>query len=288
MLAILIGAQSETIGEMMISAQVVCDSLNLKIGKRATTLVIKFPRFILPEVLTHRVFSRNTSSSRAIPTSKLIEQVKNNPVIPSHLGKNKSGMSAEEEISKEAKERVIILWLQAAENARLLAESMLQEGLHKQVVNRVLEPFLYTTMIVTSVDFSNFFNQRIHENAQPEIHELAMRMREAINFSRPTSIYQKNHFPFVSDQELLQVGTELAAKSSAARCARVSYLNHDGSSPSVENDLKLYYKLANSTPIHGSPLEHVLFPTESSLLCKNTPGFLQLRTIVEQEIKDIF
>src|SRR5574343_695621 len=126
---------------MNISAIIVADSIGTN-EKRITTMQLKFHRFILPEFNTHRMFSRNASSSRAIPTAKLIKQTRSNPVMPVFWGKNQAGMQAREEMGLNAKLNAIEEWQNAAINAADSAEYMTKIGCHKQIVNRILEPFL--------------------------------------------------------------------------------------------------------------------------------------------------
>ena len=164
----------------MIEAKIIADSIN-SLGHRITTMQLKYPRFIHSEFLTHRVFSRNASSSRAIPVAKMIDQVWNDPAMPVHWGQNKSGMQAEQEIQHvmHAKD----LWFQASKSAAELAQRMNEIGLHKQVVNRILEPFQWIHVVVTATEWDNFFELRNHPAAQPEIQELAQQMQAAMEQS---------------------------------------------------------------------------------------------------------
>jgi thymidylate synthase ThyX len=167
------------------------------------------------------------------------------------------------------------IWLQAASAAALFAEDMMRIGLHKQVANRILEPFQHIHVLVTSTEWDNFFDLRCHEDAQPEIHELADRMYHAMKLSTPTPLdYGDWHLPYINKDDwhaiVNEVGNpfngggivELAKKVSAARCCRVSYLKHDGQNPSVEEDIKLFNRLAEAVPVHSSPLEHQATPDE--------------------------
>ena len=95
--------------------KVIADSIS-ESGKRITTFQLKYPRFIHSEVMTHRVFSRNASSSRAIPVKKMIEQVRNNPAMPIHWGANQSGMQAKNELNECFRKEVGRVWLGTAED----------------------------------------------------------------------------------------------------------------------------------------------------------------------------
>ena len=279
----------------MIEAKVIEDSIS-EAGKRITTFQVKFHRFILPEFNTHRVFSRNFSSSRAIPTKKLLEQVRNDPAMPVHWGKNQPGMQANEELTGVEKQAAIDSWKAAAQEAASRADIMAQIGAHKQIVNRIIEPFLWANGIVTSTEWDNWFELRAHEDAQPEIHELAIRMREAMEGSTPQLLQVGEwHLPYILDHEKAdgffkkQENRDLLIKISAARCCRVSYLKHDGQMPNIDEDLALFERLAGAVPLHASPLEHQAtpFPDEIHVdgsLSGNFKGWIQYRKIWEKEI----
>lgn len=250
----------------MIEAKVIEDSIS-EAGKRITTLQIKFHRFILPEFNTHRVFSRNFSSSRAIPTKTLLRQVAEEPAMPVFWGKNQPGMQAAEELEagnlEDAKEE----WLRAAAAAAHHAYWLAEAGVHKQIVNRTIEPYLWAHGVVTSTEWDNWYSLRAHEDAQPEIHELALAMRKATDNSIPQILKAGEwHLPYITDVDRRDVHAlgldinETLPKISAARCCRVSYLKHDGTSPNLDDDLALFDRLAGSVPLHASPLEHQATP----------------------------
>lgn len=277
---------------MAVSAKVIEDSIAQN-GKRITTLQLEFQRFLLPEFNTHRIFSRNASSSRAIPVAKLIERVKKEPAMPIHWGRNQPGMQASEELDVEAKEKAKIMWQSAALSAASMAESMMQLGLHKQAANRVLEPYLWIQVVVTATEWANFFELRDHADAQPEIRELAAEMRRQMLMSAPVWRPRDRmnaaswHLPYVSREErfLFADQPELLAKISAARCARVSYLLTDGTAPSIEKDLALFDRLVGSRPLHASPVEHQAYPLPlAAQTSKNLVGWRQFRETVEQTV----
>ena len=248
-----------------IVATIIADSVS-QAGQRITTLQLKYPRFIHAEFMTHRMFSRNASSSRAIPVAKMLKQVREDPAMPIHWGANQRGMQANGEV--EGIKQAQAAWTLAAEKAAGVAEMMADIGLHKQVANRILEPFQFMHTVVTATEWDNFFALRDHKDAQPEIRELAVCMKTCMDDSLPALLLEGEwHVPYVTSIEHLSI--EDSIKCSAARCARVSYLNHDKSAPSVEGDLKLYNMLAvrpyddgkghllgASDPVHLSPLEH--------------------------------
>lgn len=253
----------------MIKAQVVADTVWN--GKRITTLQLKMPRFILAQFNTHRMFSRSTASSRAIPTAKLLDMVRTEYVRPVFWGKNQAGMQAKEELEAGNKQLAMNEWQIAALNAANSAENLLKLGVHKQIANRILEPFMWAETIVTATEWDNFFNLRLHEDSQPEIQELARWMakclKEVLDNSKPTK--STIHLPYITFEEMEDfveglvttdsdsINTELYkyfVPISAARCARVSYLNHDQSNPVIEKDLATADKLISAG--HWSPFEH--------------------------------
>ena len=153
---------------MAYHAEVLLDSVN-PAGQRLTTFVLRFPRFVLSEFNTHRMFSRNASSSRAIPTTKLMQQLREDPVVPVEWGRNQAGMQAREVLDAVAASAAEAEWLAARDAALAHAEQLRAIGAHKQIVNRVLEPWMWTSVIVSSTTYDNFFTLRCHPDAQPEI-----------------------------------------------------------------------------------------------------------------------
>lgn len=248
-------------------------------GMPLITTQFKYPRFIHAEFMTHREFSRNASSSRAIPVAKMIEQVRNDPAMPIHWGANQPGMQADNQLDADDIQIMKNHWLLAAEQASDQAEFMASHGLHKQVANRVLEPYQWMHVIATTSNTSNFFGLRRHKDAQPEIKLVADLWHQALE-DFPAKLIKVNdwHLPYIDaeDRKLasdyLLIGritrdmpshseiTNLLIAMSAARCARVSYLTHDGSRPTVHQDLELYQRLVGAQPLHASPTEHQATP----------------------------
>lgn len=251
----------------MITAKIIEDSISTA-GKRITTLQLTYPRFIHAELMTHRVFSRNASSSRAIPVKKMIAMVRDEPAMPIHWGANQPGMQAKEQLVGKDLDYAKGVWLRAARSAANFAEEMEQIGLHKQVANRLLEPFQHIHVVLTATEFDNWFSLRAHPDAQPEIQELAMQMGDVMYRNEPKILeFGEWHLPYVTEEERNDGffkanpdNAELLRKISAARCCRVSYLKHDGSTASIADDIDLCDKLAGSIPIHASPFEHQATP----------------------------
>lgn len=184
------------------SATVLADSIN-SFEHRITTFEVNIPRFMLPEFNTHRVFSRNSASSRAIPVHKMLEMVRTSPMMPIHWGANQSGMQADIELSAEAQEAATREWLVARDAAVAQVERLLEIGVHKQLTNRLLEPFLMHRIICTATEWSNFFALRCDPAAQPEIRAVAELMRNAYMASTPQRLSAGQwHLPLIFDADL--------------------------------------------------------------------------------------
>ena len=282
---------------MTIQAKIIEDSISFE-GKRITTFQLLYPRFIHSEVMTHRVFSRNASSSRAIPVSKMLAMVREEPAMPIHWGKNQPGMQANEQLALGNQYLAEVLWREAAQKAASVAERMMELGLHKQVTNRILEPFQHISVVLTATDFNNWFELRAHPDAQPEIQALAKAMQFEMACSEPNELdWGDWHLPYVTPDErndqFFKNNPELLRQISAARCCRVSYLKHDGSVASVSDDLALCEKLIGAKPLHASPFEHQATPDEFDEvhgyhypeLHGNFTGWIQYRKQIEHRFK---
>lgn len=144
----------------MIKAQVVGDSIS-GTGSRITTMLVTLPRIILAELNTHRVFSRNSASSRAIPFEKMVDAVEENPFVPLAWQKNHKGMQGTEYITDPDQIQALKLsWHQGLDDAVWSARKLYSKGLTKQICNRLLEPFMWHTCLITSTEWENFFNLR--------------------------------------------------------------------------------------------------------------------------------
>lgn len=244
-----------------ISATVVAHSIS-DAGKEICTLHVVMPRFILPQFNTHRAFARNTRSSRAVPTKVVIDEVMNNPVVPLRWGVNKPGMQAAAEMGADTRARALRLWLKARDEAVSAVMQMLDspEPPHKQIVNRLLEPWMWAHTLVTATEWRNFFALRLHDDAQPEIQALAQAMRDAMDSSTPVFTPVGGwHRPYISGTWMDREDLRTANMVSAARCARVSYAPFDGSTD-VLKEIARAEKLLMARPAHASPFEHIAFP----------------------------
>lgn len=267
-----------------ITAKVIAHSKSATDGQEIVTFELTYHRYIHSELMTHRMFSRNAMSSRAVPIKKMLEQVANDPAMPTSWGKNQAGMQAKEEFTGVHATACELLWKQAAKAAVKQAEELEKKGLHKQLVNRLGEPFQLMKTVVTATEFDNFFYLRRHSDAQPEIKLLADKMWEALQNSEPLVlqagewhlpyvktmrmpsyagwnnelVYTLNYTEFADDSATWNAcDLEVAKKVSASCCAQVSYRTND---TSVEKALKIYDALVESKPVHGSPFEHQATP----------------------------
>ncbi len=251
------------------------------------TIRLRYPRIIHSEIMTHRVFSRNARSSRAVPVQTMLDEVRTKPFVPWHWGKNQKGMQAAEECnepvlldfvgnywetdipySREAS------WLYARDYAVEVAEAFMTAGYHKQIPNRLLEPFMWIDTLITATDWDNFLWLRDHKDAEPHLQDLARLVKQAMDSAKIRMLgeYGGWHLPYIRDEDFdwaykfisdrddvlvpdRQERARLLAKISAARCARISYKPFDGNA-SYEAELARYDSLINSDRVHASPVEH--------------------------------
>lgn len=192
----------------MIEAKIITDSIN-PLGCRLTSFILTYPRFIHSELMTHRMFSRNAASSRAIPIQKMIKDIIANPAGPIFWGKNQKGMQAAEELSHGGIAEAKSIWLDALFDAVKHVEKLTKLDVHKQIANRLLEPFAHMVTLVTATEFGNFFNLRAHPDAQPEFQELAYQMLECYESNVPQyKDVGEWHLPFAD--KYLSKGLSLA------------------------------------------------------------------------------
>jgi len=262
----------------MISAKIIKDSADVR-GNRITTFVLTFPRYILAEFNTHRMFSRNSASSRAIPFNKMLEMVKTNPFIPIKWMKEHTGMQGTEYFEHPHEwDKCKQKWLDARDLAITMAEHLTEYGVTKQLCNRLLEPFMWHTVLVTATEFKNFFALRANEAADIHLQDLANKMLIEYNKSIPEKLKEGQwHIPFgdTFDEDRLwecikrdvkeatmNESVEESSKEirvftkieiSTARCARISYNSFEGKDD-YNADLKLHDRLLESG--HWSAFEH--------------------------------
>ena len=236
------------------SCTILADSVN-PAGERVTTVQIRLPLVVWAEFLTHRTFSRNARSNRAVPSRVLIREVLANPFVPHYWGSNKAGMVAGAELTGVRRWMARQVWLWARYPAIAAAWIMAKAGLHKQDANRVLNPWQWIDAVVTAEEsaWQAFFALRCHPAADPKIQRIAEMIRDGIEASEPRQLeWGEWHLPYYVGR-VLYVGVW----ASAGACARVSYSCFDGRQSDAEN-AALGRRLASEKPAHASPLEHVL------------------------------
>jgi len=254
----------------IITARILADSVSPD-GVRVTTMEIEYPRFILAELNTHRMLSKNSASSRAIPVKTMHQHMRENPAQPVHWGKNQPGMQAKEELADNDLADAKFMWQRAQQDAMHWASQMAERvGLHKQVANRITEPWMLMKTVISGTEWANFWWLRAHADAQPEIHELATKMFAAYNSSTPQPLNPGEwHVPYVTTQRSLDgtlyyidstdtyISAEAARIISASCCAQVSYRKNDDT---LEKATKIFRQLIESQPCHASPVEHQATP----------------------------
>ena len=218
-------------------------------GHRIISIECVYPRIIHAEVLRHKDFSNSVSSSRATPVERIIEDC---TYIPSHFYRNQKGMVGGDEITGEELLRVRDNWIYARESAITSALRLSEMGVHKQHVNRLLEPFSFVRHLITATEWDRFFTQRLAKDADPVIQALAKCVKESMARSAP--VIRNAHYPYVTAEERAALRPAACSRVSAARCARLSYLKHDGTAATAEEDIELFKRLADAG--HWSPMEH--------------------------------
>ena len=276
------------------SAVVIADSVHQSGDHRILSIHANYWRGIHAEVMTHRVFGRNARSSRAVPVATMLKEIIENPFVPRHWGANQKGMQAGEECnnlvglrfegSDFIQYRREQAWIEASKQAVQMARAFSEAGYHKQIANRLLEPFMYIDTLITATEWDNFFELRDHPAAEPHLRDLAQEMKEAIRDSEPRVLGPGQwHSPYfdwspgsedwtsvlnwasdhMSGDDLPRVSPafpiDLALRLSVARCARISYKPFDGNAD-VGAELKRYNDLVVARPMHASPAEHQATP----------------------------
>jgi thymidylate synthase ThyX len=266
----------------LISAKIIADSESPE-GVRMTTMEIEYPRFILAELNTHRMLSKNSASSRAIPVKAMHEFIRDNPATPVHWGKNEPGMQAKEEVGSGVKADAINIWNRAKEDALHWSNALANNlAIHKQIANRITEPWMTMKTVISGTEWKNFFHLRNHADAQPEIKALALEMTMAYATHLPVRLQPGEwHLPYITtatyvptgelqyfDHNFNRLSLEDAKIISASCCAQVSYRKNDDS---FDKALKIYRQLIESEPVHASPVEHQATPMNIDSMCRFEP-----------------
>ena len=267
------------IGKGSISATIIQDSIN-KFGKRIITYELEYHRYIHAEFMTHRLFSRNAASSRAIPVDKMHQNILDKPATPIVWQKNQAGMQSNVSLEGSELKKAMDCWEYAIKDAIYCSKSLLEAGLHKQWANRPTEAFQMMKTVMTTTEEANWVELRNHTDAQPEIHELARCMLEAKEISKPFILQQDEwHVPYVErtrdhlngpvvyrDSTGCALSAESAIMISASCCAQVSYRKSDDTYSKAQ---AIFDKLIKSKPQHASPIEHQATPMREDVAVFN-------------------
>jgi len=287
---------------MEINVKVIAASIGQESGVKLATMELEYPRVALAEFNTHRVFSRNGQSSRAVPFQRMVDAMRANHHSPLQWLKNQPGMTATEVMTDDDAAFCEAVWLETMEFNIKQAERLNSVGASKQYVNRLLEPWLMTKTLVSSTRWANFFKLRDHKDALPEFRELAAQMKDA--FEKADFISRSAddpcagwHLPYITGYDwdtvrdhvidrgfdgpaeipsaypshsaskpfLMSPEVRTLIMMSVARCCRLSYKTFDTDSiPTLAQDHATFKKLA-SDPLHASPMEHVAFPLKHKM-----------------------
>lgn len=262
-----------------INVEIIEDSINYE-NERVTTFELEYPRYIHAELMTHRVFSRNAASSRAIPIKKVIDLVKGRTVMPLWTA-NQAGMQGDIITDGAQIHTLNEIWLSACRNAIAHAEKLSDAGAHKQNVNRILEPFQLIKTIVTATELKNWFNLRADGEAQGEIRILAEKMEYEMFKSEPKFLkIGEWHLPYATAEDRANLTLEECQMISASCCAQVSYRVNDSS---IDKAVDIFNKLVGSAKLHASPFEHVCTPTDNLDEWRNLRGYKQMRLDIEKQ-----
>ena len=273
--------------ETLITAKVIADSIN-ETGQRLTTFELEFPRLILSECNTHGAIEKNTSSSRAIPVSKMLDHILQQNLKPIYFGSKKSGMQAGDELDGNDLINAKLFWEAALFDAVTWATELDECGVAKEVSNRITEPYQLIKAVWSATDWDNFFNLRLEKDADPNICMLAYKMYEALSISEPILLKKGDfHLPYVGKYDIPVVYSDLggyeyetgynvfyydseadhtvehvlsleeAIKYSVASCAQVSYRSEG---MTLEKAEKIWNMLVKSEVVHASPLTHIATP----------------------------
>lgn len=296
---------------MAVGARIVLDSVAPS-GCRLTTFEVRVPKWLLAEVNTHRALSKNAASSRAKPLKRVLEEVSEDPYVPADWRRNQKGMQGFESLSGQGAGLARSVWLQARDqavdaalklgaedwwwhpehgffehraciNPDIMGADCVRLRVHKQTVNRLLEPFMWADVVLSGTDWQNFFHLRCHPTAQPEFQEAARQMHDLFWSHRPTPVLTNGwHIPYLlPEEESLLLDLRLAC--GVARCSRVSYSNHGTGQIDREKDLEQYQRLLTpapedpDSPVHASPFEHCAQALEIPFRSGNFRGWEQHR-----------
>lgn len=268
-----------------VTAKVIADSIS-EFGKRIITFQLRYPRIVHAQLMTHRMFSRNASSSRAVPSERLIQEVLDDPYVP-RMEHEQKGMQTAGPLGVADEVLAYSAWFTARDAAVTQARKLIGLGVHHDSVNRLLEPFGHIHVIVTATEYGNFYNLRQDSHAHYLMRMLSTEMLIAANNSKPKHVAVGEwHLPYVTETEWTALTTAECKAVSVARCARISYAMHDGSAPVVGDDLVLHEKL--KTNLHMSAFEHQATPIYADAVSANFIGWRQYRREIPNENRPKF
>lgn len=258
----------------------ILSSISVRTKLVITTMHIRVPRIIWPEILTHRVLSRNARSSRAVPERVMLEEIQRDPFVPWHWTRIQQGMQGEaghdnpvvllnpktdlEEI--HSNERA---WLLARDSALGYAKAFAGAGYHKQIFNRIVEPYMWIDGLITTVTWNNLLWLRDDDAAEPHLRDIAVAIKQVLDSAKPQQLDDGDwHLPYIAAADYAAAAdrfprmsqqNEWLRKISAARCARMSYVPFNGEA-SYEAELQRYLRLTSDARLHASPMEHQATP----------------------------
>lgn len=245
-------------------------------GKKIATFVVTMPKFIQAQINSHRMLSRNAASSRAMPSKIIRRRVLKNPFLPIEFSKNQSGMRGGEKFKGIKLFFVKKIWLWSRYIPcffHYLGEKL---KIHKEVLNRIIEPWMFTQVLITATEWGNFLKLRIDNSSQPEIQYIAKEIKKLLDNNNPNILkHSEWHLPFINEEEKMKFSLDELKKISTARCARVSYKLYDGKDSNLLKDVELCEKLISGG--HWSPFEHIATPEEHGERISNFIGWKQYR-----------
>ena len=272
-----------------LKALVIAQTFNHRTKSTITTFQITMPRFVLAQLNKHRILSSNTESNRAVPIAKKDAKLLANPYFPLSWGTNQKGMQSGVPLQGFKHHLANLIWFLSLHSQRIYGNLLHRLGVHKEIVNRLTEPFQLVDIVITGTQWDNFFNLRTNITAQPEIREIALLMKKAVTEFPDFQITSDDvflHLPYVHPEEKEKYKDDFLVlfAISSARCARVSYLNHTGNS-NVTADVKLFLRLVKSG--HWSALEHCAIASNQLALFGNFIGWIPVRKLFEGESGDL-
>lgn len=303
---------------MKLETKLLAHSVGKENGVHLLTWEVLHPRFILAEVNTHRVLTRNGASSRAIPFLKMADLIRSNMAGPLQWLLNRPGMVTTEIMAPDLAAECDEIWQEAFADALKHATRLNERNASKQYVNRLLEPFMMQRTLISSTRWENFYKLRNHPDAQPEFKEIAAMMDEidcnSVPIERSCHDSHGWHLPYITPEDwtaasayhhddnlthkvysdVLPIGESYNTTTNllvmcSARCARTSYKTFDGETPPIANDYRTFGKLATD-PLHASPMEHPAFPLDDARhdpsVTGNFHGWAQLRHMMPNESAD--